>query len=76
MIKLFLLPLILHVLMTLWVGLRSFRARVKALKNGSAKLDVIEAESGEWPKRVRLNPARNVFNVRGESTQRCSAVTN
>ncbi len=54
MVKLFLLPLLLHVLMTLWVGMRSFRARVKALKNGSAKLDLIEAESGEWPKRVRL----------------------
>jgi hypothetical protein len=52
--KLYLVPLFLHVLMTLWIGMNSFNARVKALKNGSAKMDLIEANSGEWPKRARL----------------------
>lgn len=54
LVKLYLLPLLLHVLMTTWIGLMSFKARVKALKTGQAKLDLIEANSAEWPRRVRL----------------------
>jgi hypothetical protein len=52
--KLFLLPLFLHVLFTLWIGVRSFKARVRALKQGETKLDMIEVGSNTWPRPVRL----------------------
>jgi hypothetical protein len=54
LIKLFVLPLFLHVLMTVWIGLRSFRARSKAVRYGQAKLDLVEADASAWPRRVRL----------------------
>jgi hypothetical protein len=52
--KLFLLPLFLHVLLILWVGSRSLSARVKSVRNGSAKMHEISADSGAWPRKVRL----------------------
>jgi hypothetical protein len=52
--KLLLLPLVLHVLHTLSVGLRSLSARVRAVKNGSAKMHEIAVDSWAWPQRVRL----------------------
>lgn len=51
--KLFLLPLFLHVLLILFVGLRMLSARIKAVRNGSAKLSEIAADSGAWPRKVR-----------------------
>jgi hypothetical protein len=53
MTKLFLLPLFLHVLLILWVGLAMLFARIKAVRNGSAKLSDIAADSSAWPRRVR-----------------------
>ncbi len=53
MTKLLFLPLFLHVLMVLWLGLRTLSARVKAVRNGSAKLSEIATDSGAWPRKVR-----------------------
>lgn len=52
--KLFLLPLFLHVILIFWVGTNMLRSRVKAVRNGSAKLSEIAADSGAWPRKVRL----------------------
>jgi hypothetical protein len=51
--KLLLLPLVLHVLHTLVVGLRSLSARIRAVKNGSAKMHEIAVDSWAWPQKVR-----------------------
>ncbi len=51
--KLLLLPLFIHVLLIFIVGVRSLRARVKAVKTGSAKLHEIAIDSGAWPARVK-----------------------
>jgi hypothetical protein len=51
--KLFLLPLFLHVLLILFVGLRMLSSRIKAVRNGSAKLNEIATDSGAWPRKVR-----------------------
>jgi hypothetical protein len=52
--KLLLLPLVLHVLHTLMIGIRTFNARVRAIKNGSAKMHEIASDSGAWPSKVRV----------------------
>lgn len=52
--KLFLLPMFLHVILIFWVGTRMLSARIKAIRNGSAKLSEIAADSGAWPRKVRL----------------------
>jgi hypothetical protein len=54
LLKLFLLPLFLHVVMILWVGSLSLSARIKAVRNGSAKMHEIAADSSAWPRKVRL----------------------
>jgi hypothetical protein len=51
--KLLLLPLFMHVLLIFFVGIRSLRARIKAVKSGSAKLHEIATDSGAWPARVK-----------------------
>jgi hypothetical protein len=51
--KLLVLPLVLHVLHTLAVGLRSLNARIRAVKNGSAKMHEIAVDSWAWPQKVR-----------------------
>lgn len=51
--KLFLLPLFLHVVLVLWVGSRSLRARISAVRNGTAKLNEISTDSSAWPRKVR-----------------------
>lgn len=53
-IKLFLLPLFLHVVLIFWVGTRTLSARMKAIRNGSAKMSEIAVDSGAWPRKVRL----------------------
>jgi hypothetical protein len=53
MTKLLLLPLVLHVLLILFVGMRSLQARIRAVKNGSVKLHEIATDSGAWPGRVK-----------------------
>jgi hypothetical protein len=52
--KLVFLPLFLHVVLIFWVGTRMLNARVRAVRNGSAKISEISADSGAWPRRVRL----------------------
>jgi hypothetical protein len=71
--KLAVLALMLHVAMTLFIGMMSFKARVRAVKNGSAKLDLIEAESGNWPRKVRL--LGNNFDSQFDSPMLWYAVT-
>jgi hypothetical protein len=51
--KLLLLPLLLHVLLTLGVGIRSLQARIKAVRRGTTKLDEIATDSNAWPSRVK-----------------------
>jgi hypothetical protein len=51
--KLFLLPFFLHVILILLVGLRMLSARINAVRNGSAKISDIAADSGAWPRKVR-----------------------
>jgi hypothetical protein len=53
-IKLFLLPLFLHVFLIFWVGTRLLSARIRAVRNGSAKISEIASDSGAWPRKVRL----------------------
>jgi hypothetical protein len=71
--KLAVLALMLHVAMTLMIGLRSFKARVRAINNGSAKLDLIEADSANWPRKVRL--LGNNFDSQFDSPMMWYAVT-
>jgi hypothetical protein len=52
--KLFLMPFFLHVLLVLTVGVQTFRARTRAVRNGSAKMSEIAADPGAWPRKVRL----------------------
>jgi hypothetical protein len=51
--KLLLLPLLLHVLLTLVVGIRSLQARIKAVQRGQTKLDDIANDTNAWPNRVK-----------------------
>ncbi len=51
--KLFLLPLFLHVLLILYVGLKTLRARFKSVRTGQAKLSEIAIDAGAWPRKVR-----------------------
>jgi hypothetical protein len=54
MAKLMVLPLLLHVLLTTWIGVRSFNARYAAARAGKAKLPLIETDPAGWPRDVRL----------------------
>lgn len=51
--KLLLLPLLLHVLMTTFVGMRSLQSRIKAVRTGQTKLHDIATDSNAWPSRVK-----------------------
>jgi hypothetical protein len=51
--KFLLLPLLLHVLLTVFVGWRSLQARMKAVERGQTKLDDIATNSNAWPSRVK-----------------------
>jgi hypothetical protein len=51
--KLLLLPLLLHVLLTVFVGVRSLQARIKAVRRGQTKLDDIANDTNAWPNRVK-----------------------
>jgi hypothetical protein len=53
MLKLFLLPLFLHVAMMVYVGGASLRSRIKSVLSGETKLADIAANSGAWPEDVR-----------------------
>jgi hypothetical protein len=52
--KLFLLPLFLHVILIFVVGTNMLSARVKSVRNGSAKMHEIAIDSGAWPRKVKL----------------------
>jgi hypothetical protein len=51
--KLLLLPLVLHVLLTLYVGQKTLRARIKAVRSGQVKLHEVSTDTYAWPRRVR-----------------------
>ena len=51
--KLLLLPLFLHVLLIVFVGVRSLRARIKSVTSGQTKLGDIAVNAGGWPRRVQ-----------------------
>jgi hypothetical protein len=51
--KLLLLPLVLHVFMTMFVGSRSLRARTRSVVSGETKLSSIATNSSAWPEHVR-----------------------
>jgi hypothetical protein len=48
----FLLPLFLHVLLIVWVGVRSLRARISSVLNRQTKLKDIALNSSAWPDEV------------------------
>jgi hypothetical protein len=52
-LKLFILPLFLHVLLTLIVGIMSLRARVRSARSREVKLDQITNNNSAWPEHVR-----------------------
>lgn len=54
LVKLFLLPLFLHVVLIFWVGTRLLRARIRAIRGGSAKMSEIASDSAAWPRKVKL----------------------
>ena len=54
MIKLFLIPLFLHIALIFFVGSRMLRARIKNVRSGAAKLDEISVDRAAWPRRVQL----------------------
>jgi hypothetical protein len=54
MTKLLVLPLVLHVLLAFYVGLKSLRARIRSVRNGGAKMHEIAVDSGAWPNKVRV----------------------
>jgi hypothetical protein len=63
--KWFLLPLFLHVLLTLVVGARSLRARIDAVRKGRVKLAEIANNNSAWPDDARK--LGNNFNNQFES---------
>ena len=50
---LFLLPLFIHLIVILIIGLLTLRARMRSLKRGEAKISEVAANSDAWPRRVR-----------------------
>jgi hypothetical protein len=52
--KLLLLPLVLHVLLATYVGMKSLGARIKSVRSGGAKMHEIAVDPGAWPNKVRL----------------------
>jgi hypothetical protein len=51
--KLIVLSVLLHVLMTFVVGVRSLRMRIKSVRAGTAKMHEIATDSWAWPRRVK-----------------------
>lgn len=51
--KLLLVPLFVHVVLVLFVGIDSLRARIKSIKSGATKLHEIAHNSNAWPARVK-----------------------
>lgn len=64
-LKLLLLPLFLHVLLVLWIGLRTVRARIASVKSGKVKLGEIATDNSAWPTEARKlsNNFDNQFDV-------------
>jgi hypothetical protein len=58
-------PLFLHVLLILFIGLRSVFARIATVKSGETKLSHIALNSAAWPDHVRKlgNNFNNQFEV-------------
>ncbi len=48
-----LLPVFLHLILVVYVGVNSIRARIASVMKGETKLSAIALNSGNWPPRVR-----------------------
>ncbi len=51
--KLLVLPLVLHVLLIVYVGQESVRARIKSVRSGQTKISDIAVSSNAWPSKVK-----------------------
>jgi hypothetical protein len=51
--KLLVIPLVMHVLLVLYIGMRSLRARIRSVRSGQTKLSDIAVASDAWPRRVK-----------------------
>ena len=51
--KLLVLPLILHVLLTTFVGQKLVRARIRSVVSGQTKISDIALDSDAWPRKVK-----------------------
>ncbi len=60
-----LLPIFLHLILVVYVGVNSIRARIASVLKGETKLSAIALNSGNWPPRVRQlgNNFDNQFDV-------------
>jgi hypothetical protein len=52
-VKLLVLPLILHVMMVFYIGLKLVRARIRSVRHGQTKISDIAANSEAWPRKIR-----------------------
>jgi hypothetical protein len=52
-VKLLVLPLILHVLMVFFIGQKLVSARIKSVRSGQTKISDIAADSDAWPRKIR-----------------------
>ncbi|MFN0192288.1 MAG: MAPEG family protein [Aestuariivirga sp.] len=48
-----LVPLFLHVLLTVWIGQRSLRARIASVRSGETRIKDIAVDNSAWPGKVR-----------------------
>lgn len=51
--QLLLLPLFLHVLLIIVVGVKTLRARIKSVRSRETRLSDISLDTGAWPNKVR-----------------------
>ena len=60
-----LLPIFLHLILVVYVGVNSIRARIASVMKGETKLSAIALNSANWPPRVRQlgNNFDNQFDV-------------
>ena len=52
-VKLMVLPLVLHVLVVFLIGMKLVRSRIKSVRSGTTKISDIAANSEAWPRKIR-----------------------
>ncbi|MFT3987310.1 MAPEG family protein [Aestuariivirga sp.] len=64
-VQLLMAPIFVHVALTAWVGARTIRARIAAVRAGEARMKEIAVDTKAWPVPVRLlgNNFDNQFDV-------------